>query len=177
MSIFCLHTALRISDILSIKTDDIYDFEKRCVRRHIYLKEQKTGKSQTIAINSKLSEALNEYFPLSSPGQALILNPKTGKAISRIQAYRIIRDAGKALGIGRISCHSLRKSFGYHAWKSGTSPTVIMDIYNHSSFDITRRYLGVCQDDRNTVYLAMDFTKPYSDKPYGNPTDSTAISA
>jgi hypothetical protein len=34
---------------------------------------------------------------------------------------------------------------------------VIMDIYNHSSFAVTKRYLGVCQDDRNQVYLNMSF--------------------
>jgi site-specific recombinase XerD len=82
------------------------------------------------------------------------VNERTGNAISRVQAYRIIRGAGCAVGlVERVSCHSLRKTFGYHAWKSGVSPVVIMDIYNHSSFDVTRRYLGVCKDDRDAVYM------------------------
>jgi hypothetical protein len=33
-----------------------------------------------------------------------------------------------------------------------------MDIYNHSSFAVTRRYLGVAQEDRNGVYLKLRFT-------------------
>jgi integrase len=82
-----------------------------------------------------------------------------GKAISRIQAYRIIRNAAEALKFEmRVSCHSLRKIFGYHAWKGGKSPAVIMDIYNHSSFAVTRRYLGVTQDDKNDVYLTLELT-------------------
>jgi site-specific recombinase XerD len=86
-------------------------------------------------------------------------NPHTGKAISRIQAYRLIRAAAEALAFQqRVSCHSLRKTFGYHAWKSGVSPAVIMEIYNHSSLAVTRRYLGVTQDDKNEVYLKLDFT-------------------
>lgn len=51
-----------------------------------------------------------------------------------------------------ISCHSLRKTFGYHAWKQSVPPTMLMDIYNHSSYQITKRYLGIDQDDKDQVF-------------------------
>lgn len=74
--------------------------------------------------------------------------------ISRSQAYRIIKEAGMSTGLDEnISCHSLRKTFGYHTWKQGVQPAILMDIYNHSSYRITRRYLGIEQDDRDNVYL------------------------
>ena len=149
----CVHTALRISDILRLTTDDVYNYKKRRIRSFIKLTEKKTKKSQTIAVNEHLAKALKEYLPLSSSGQALILSQRGDKAISRIQAYRIIRKASEDLDIGRVSCHSLRKSFGYHSWKDGIAIAVIMDIYNHSSYEVTRRYLGISQDDRNEAYL------------------------
>ena len=77
---------------------------------------------------------------------------------SRTQAYRIVKKAAAAtLDETHISCHSLRKTFGYHAWKKGTSPVLLMDVYNHSSFVITKRYLGIEQDDRDSLFEKMDF--------------------
>lgn len=31
-----------------------------------------------------------------------------------------------------------------------------MEIYNHSSFEITKRYLGIEQDDKDSVFLEIN---------------------
>lgn len=153
-----LHTALRISDLLRLTWEQVYDFEAKRPLQEIHLTEKKTGKPKVVAMNKRLLRAVRRCARAAAKrGGFLIENPKTGRAISRIQAYRIIRQAAQALKIGRVSCHSLRKTFGYHAWKSGVSPAILMEIYNHSSLAITRRYLGVTQDDKNQVYLALSY--------------------
>ena len=154
-----LHTALRISDLLRLKWDDVYDFENKRVRVSVNIVEKKTRKPKTIALHKDAVNALILYASQAAQrGHFLIDNTKTKKAISRIQAYRIIRTDAEELAFQyRVSCHSLRKTFGYHAWKSGVSPAVIMEIYNHSSLSVTRRYLGVTQDDKNAVYLGLSF--------------------
>ena len=153
-----LHTALRISDLLRLKWEDVYDFERNRVRSSISITEKKTHKTKTIALNNMIISALTLYaVKAAQRGRFLIENANTRKAISRIQAYRLIRAAAEALALqNRVSCHSLRKTFGYHAWKSGVSPAVIMEIYNHSSLAVTRRYLGVTQDDKDAVYLNIN---------------------
>jgi integrase len=149
-------TALRISDLLRLTWKDVYDEKSGNFRSHVTLTERKTGKQKTIALNRQAVRALRLYFPHRRGEYVFANNRKEGAAISRIQAWRIIRAAAEAIGaMGCIACHSLRKTFGYHAWRAGVLPVMLMDIYNHSSFEITRRYLGISQDDRDKVYLAM----------------------
>ena len=153
-----LYTALRIGDILRITWDDVYDFEKERFLANLDITEEKTNKSKIVALHKNVINALTAYSYAAAPGMPLIINPDSGEAISRIQAYRLVRDAGIGINLDmRISCHTLRKTFGYHAWKDGVPPVVLMEIFNHSSYEITRRYLGVAQDDKNEVYLDTDY--------------------
>ena len=158
-----INTALRISDILSIRWRDVCRLPERSFRRHITLVEKKTGKSACIAINRNLVQALSLYLntlPSPRPEDYIFhkARPETPDVpLSRSQAFRIIKRACSRLTLPEhISCHSLRKTFGYHAWASGANPTVLMVIYNHSSFSVTKRYLGIEQEDKDKVFLNLN---------------------
>ena len=154
-----LNTALRISDILSLTSEMVYDHNK--VREHIVVKEQKTGKINRILLNREVRKALNLYrhFLVKSAAYKtgnpyLFPSPYVSqRPLSRYQVYRMIRNAAESVEIQeKVSCHSLRKTFGYHAWKQSVPPAMLMDIYNHSSYQITKRYLGIDQDDKDQVF-------------------------
>lgn len=152
-----VHTALRISDLLSLRWEDVSDAEK--IRPQITVFERKTKKTKVIALHTTAIDALKLLYTFSGypdDSRYIFENRRTKQAISRIQAYRIIKDVAAAVVLeGTISCHSLRKSFGYHAWKENVPLAVIMEIYNHSSYAVTRRYLGITQDDKNNAYLSV----------------------
>lgn len=158
---FGLHTALRISDILNLGWRDVYDFDKKRFRNHVFVREEKTGKENVVALNAHLKDSLELYKNLRNLSPEDYIFTKTtnfSRPLSRSQAFRIIKKAAaETLHDPHISCHSLRKTFGYHAWKQGVPPALLMEIYNHSSYTITKRYLGISQDERDSIFMDIDF--------------------
>ena len=158
--VFGMNTALRISDILNIRWEDIYDISTNTYKEHMVLTEQKTGKGTAVLLNAAVKNALELYrssLKKSPTGILFKSNKGYNNPISRQQAFRIIKEAAVYAGcVYGISCHSLRKTFGYYALKKGVSPAVIMKIFNHSSFRVTQRYLGIDQDEKDAAYKLID---------------------
>ncbi len=156
-----LNTSIRISDLLNLQWKDVYNFRLKRYRKHISLVEQKTEKHTMIPLNREVKRALDRFR--EEIGNVCkddyIFKSRVGnnKPIGRTQAFRIIKHATEELSIeGTISCHSLRKTFGYQAWKQGVPPAVIMSIYNHSSLEVTKRYLSIDQDERDAVFMKLN---------------------
>lgn len=152
-----INTALRISDILDLKWKDVYSVAQCKYKSHITLQEKKTGKSNTLVLNQAVIDALDYYTAGKnlSENEYLFQSQKGDNThISRQQAFRIVKESAQYAGLEEhVSCHSLRKTFGYYAWKQGISPALLMKIYNHSSFRVTQRYLGIDQEEKDDVYL------------------------
>ncbi|MDY0236264.1 MAG: tyrosine-type recombinase/integrase [Gudongella sp.] len=64
--------------------------------------------------------------------------------LTRQQALKILEDSAAAAEIKEnVGTNTLRKTWGYHAWQKGFSPTLIMETLNHSNLSMTKRYLGI----------------------------------
>ncbi|MCD8214447.1 MAG: tyrosine-type recombinase/integrase [Clostridiales bacterium] len=153
-----LFTALRISDILSMEWGDVLTRDGK-VSEKLYIKEKKTKKLNEISVNKKLAGAILLYSKVTPDKTGYIFkgrNPE--KHLHRTQAYRIVKAAVKDLGLkGNISAHSLRKTVGYRIYEGGHSPILIMKIYNHSSFEITKRYLCIDQYEKDKVFMELSY--------------------
>ncbi|AGK96640.1 site-specific integrase [Clostridium pasteurianum] len=156
-----LNTALRISDILSLTWEDVYDFEEKEVKTHVYIKEQKTGKDKKFLLNKNAIDELLKYKrklkDINSSDYIFSSRNGQNKAITRYMAIKIVKESCSAVGIKEhVGCHSLRKTFGYHSWKKGVPVPVLMELFNHSTQSITKLYLGISQDDIDDVYRLVE---------------------
>lgn len=153
-----INSGLRVSDLLNLQVDDVID-EKGKIRDRISLREKKTGKPKNFPLGKSSQKALQEYFSSSTLDRTDPLFPsKRGNGpIGRVQAYRIINSVARGVGIDeKIGTHTLRKTFGYHAYKMGMDLSVIQKLLNHSSPSITLAYIGITQDDLDDVYLNLN---------------------
>jgi site-specific recombinase XerD len=154
-----INTGLRISDLLVLSGGDVADDRGRpldCVR----VREKKTGKEKVFRLNQMVKKALEEYFRVQGfdPVKYLFISRNgNNRPISRVQAWEILNHAARTVGIkGAIGTHTLRKSFGYWAYKQGTDITLLMKIFNHSSESVTLRYIGITQDQVDNVYINLN---------------------
>ncbi len=162
--VFGLNTALRISDILNIKWNMIYDFENKKFIKRLTISEHKTGKINIIPINDNLSIALQKFFSKQNPQYNDYIFTKSTdhtRPLSHTQAYRIIKTSADKCNItGNISCHSLRKTFGFFAWKQGTQPDIffreiqeLIHVDNYLKFVEWEKYLYQFEVHRLFLYL------------------------
>ncbi|WP_407269921.1 site-specific integrase [Radiobacillus sp. PE A8.2] len=135
-----INTGLRISDLLPLKVSNVLD------KTHIVLRETKTRKSKRFLINLELRNIIAAYIEGKDEEDYLFPSHKTDLPIQRVQAYKILNQAATNVGISEFGTHSLRKTFGFWHYTINKNVALLQDIFNHTSPDITLRYIGINQD-------------------------------
>lgn len=144
------NSGLRVSDILNLNIADVKN------KTHIEIKEQKTGKYKKFPINSKLKALIKDFIHDRDDTEPLFLSQKCAR-LDRSQVYRMLNNACKAVGVDvNIGTHSMRKSFGYHHYKQFKDVAMLQMIFNHSSPNITLRYIGIDQDEIDNSYRQFE---------------------
>jgi len=158
--IFSINTGLRVGDVLQRKHSELANLKHG---DYLTIREQKTGKTRKIQINDKIAEAYNYLSDkLRSKGlyryDDLIFKSQKNTVFATVSLNRILKDefAGYA---PNISTHSLRKSFGRRVYDSNKQSEhaliLLSDMFCHASIAITRRYLGLRQEEIDGVYMAL----------------------
>ncbi len=147
-----INSGLRISDLLSLKVDDVKEIDR------IILRERKTGKSKDFPLSDACKDAIEEYLKDTNIGNNWLFKSKKGdRPITRIQAYRVINKAARMIGIKEaIGTHTLRKTFGYWAYKNGADITQIQKLLNHSTPNITLAYIGITKESLDNIYKNLN---------------------
>jgi integrase len=150
-----INTALRVGDLLGLKVKDVLD-KRGNIFESLYLREQKTKQEKVIRFNRPAREALDTYLskvPELDYNDALFPGRNKKKPLTRIQVYRLIQQWCELVGLteGRYGAHTLRKTWGYQARKRGEPLEIIQAKLGHRSPAVTRRYIGITQDEIGDV--------------------------
>ncbi|WP_341875951.1 site-specific integrase [Defluviitalea saccharophila] len=148
-----INVGLRVSDLLRLQYKDIFT-DNESFRQHLVIREQKTGKVKKIRLNDTVKKAIKDYVRIHElSGEDYLFESKKGGYITRVQAYKILREAAEAIGIEQFGTHSMRKTWGYHSYlTSKHNIGLIMDMFSHSSEQICLRYIGINQEQKDELY-------------------------
>ena len=153
-------TGLRISDILSLRWWQILGVEEFTII------EKKTGKQRTLRLNPQLQQHIQECYEHIQPigNKAPILVSQKGTTFTIQAINRMLKQIKTKYKIKakNFSCHSFRKTFGRQVYNmNGDNAELalvkLMELFNHSSVSITKRYLGLKQEEILQTYDCLTF--------------------
>lgn len=150
---FGCYTGLRASDILGFTVKDLYK------KKVVMLREQKTGKVKQFPLQKQLRILIDSYIEKNrlQADDYVFSGRGKNKEVDRSQVYRYIVQACQELGIeANVGTHTMRKTFGYHHYKQFNDVITLQKIFNHTSPDVTLRYIGITQDEMDATILKLD---------------------
>lgn len=150
------YLGLRISDLLQMRWKDILfnDF--------YVLNEGKTGKERRVTINPELKVIVQRIHDRVLPNveEQMFLNRFKTKTISVQHVNVKLKEVFAKYSIkGQYSSHFMRKTLGRRVWSvnnySEQALILLSQLFNHSSIQTTKIYLGIRDQEISNLYLSV----------------------
>jgi integrase len=149
--VFGINTGLRISDILKLKVEHLQNDS-------ITLMESKTNKKRIIKLNDNVKKGFSLLKERNPNIEGFIFLSNQNTVFSKQYVNRKLKEifGSKVLS---VSTHSLRKTFGRQVWTNNNETDkallYLSELFNHSSPAITKRYLGIRQEELDDIYMSL----------------------
>lgn len=131
---------MRVGDILRLKLSDIV---LDGGRYRLNIIEEKTGKRRVFTVPEAVYSYFCDYAKRNGIGHDDALFPVTVRAVQKH-----LKAVCEYLGYTNVSTHSFRKWYATDIYEaSGHDIALVQQLLQHSSPNITRRYIGI-QEER-----------------------------
>jgi integrase/recombinase XerD len=143
MLLTCFGAGLRVSEMLSIRLDDL-DLRASTVT----VRQGKGLKDGIAPLNPVAIAALQSYLeiarPQLHPGESpLVFVSGHGELLTRQYVFLVIREVGERVLGKAISPHWLRHAFATTLIEGGADLRAVQAMMRHSSIDTTQMYLDI----------------------------------
>lgn len=137
-----INTGLRMSDLVRLRIRDVRG------RDVTVIEEKKTGKARTLYLG-QLKQELNSYLNkiYITDDDYLFQSQCSDSHLTVGYVYKLFQKIANQLERDDIGTHTLRKTFGYHYYQQTKDIGTLMMILNHSNESITKRYIGITDDE------------------------------
>ncbi|GGI42711.1 tyrosine-type recombinase/integrase [Mammaliicoccus stepanovicii] len=144
-----IHTGLKVNQILNLTVQELLDEDNDI--KYNWSNEDKDFIKVVIPLHLRSSLLSYIKYEMLQRDDFVFRSIKTKKQLSRQQAYRIIHVAAEEVGLHNIGLYSLRKTFAYHAFKSGISVSIIQKYLGHQSLLETLKFIDVTTIKKETT--------------------------
>lgn len=150
-----INSGLRVQDLLQLRVGTVSGLK---VGDRVTLREKKTDKENVLIINKEIKDAIDAYLAVAAAADHhYLFKSRKGKnyPLTTFAVTKYVKQWAAALNLkGNFGAHTLRKTWCYHQRKTfGVSWEVIAKRLNHSSPAITRRYLGIQEEEVEEILL------------------------
>lgn len=162
-----INIGIRASDLRTLRWSFFFDKTSDGISfKEFYTiqpkKQRKQHKYVKLFFNNAVKAAVEDYVGKYSVDTDDYLFPsrKGDAPIVEASLWRIIKDAAIEAGIKQnIVSHSLRKTFGFWCWHEAEDKNkaliVLQQIFNHSSSQVTLRYIGILDDEVEEMFNSI----------------------
>ncbi len=148
---------LRAKDMLSLRWEDVIGKEQ------LVIKESKTGKVRNIPIAKDTQKSIQLVFKELKPESTEFIFrswSKSGVMSSQYISKQLRYYSAPIMGWDKhISTHSTRKTLGRRVLDTNKNKEyallMLNDIFNHSSLSVTKRYLGIRDEEKLKIYQSL----------------------
>lgn len=132
-------TGLKVSELISLKVDDVY------LERSYLICRGARGKERVIPIGSPAVNALRDYLEIRDrmalESSDILFTSNHGESITRQGVWKLLKNYIEQIGITKdVNLNTLRHSFAVHLLDNGAEVKAVQEMLGHTDINATMKY-------------------------------------